>query len=59
MDLYSFIDLGLQDFLRDENDNVIKIHFTCIESAEEWLLKNGESYGWTNKGITYWNWDEQ
>lgn len=60
MNKYSFIDFGLKDFLRDENDNVIIIECKddmCFE-AEEWLLQNGDKYGWTNSGVQYFNWSE-
>lgn len=56
---YSFIDFGLKDFLRKEDGEVVRIEFEGYHDAEEWLLKYGEDYGWTNKGVRYWNWDEE
>lgn len=56
--MYSFIDFGLEDFLRDDKGDVIKISGT-YEDAESWLLDNGEENGWTNAGVRYWNWDEE
>lgn len=59
MYLYSFIDFGLQDFLRDENGEVVKLKFFDVTCAEDWLLTHGEEYGWTNQGVRYWCWDEE
>jgi hypothetical protein len=56
---YSFIDFGLRDFLRDDNDEVIVIDVPHHEAAEDWLLTNGEDVGWTNSGVRYWNWTEE
>lgn len=55
---YSFIDYGNEDFLRNDNDEVVKIEASSHEEAEAWLLREGESYGFTNKGVGFWNWDE-
>jgi hypothetical protein len=57
---YSFIDLGKKDFLRNSfTDLVLEIEVECFEEAEDWLLKNGEYFGWTNSGVKYINWDEK
>lgn len=57
MGLWSFIDSGLQDFLRDDMGNVIKIKGTQGD-AEEWLITEGdETTDWTNEGTRYWNWE--
>lgn len=56
---YSFIDFGNKDFLRYDNGDVIIIDFTSYEEAEDWLLSNGDDYGWTNQGIRYWVWDDE
>lgn len=56
--IYSFIDFGLKDFLRDDNGDVIKIHGDYV-TAEDWLLENGEEHGWTNTGVRYWEWIEE
>lgn len=56
MEEYSFIDNGLKDFLRDENNQVIIKKVGCFEEAEEWLLENGKKYGWTNTGVKYYEW---
>ena len=56
---YSFIDFGLKDFLRDDDDEVVKIEASGFQQAEEWLLKHGEDHSWTNTGIRYWCWDEE
>jgi len=59
MGLWSFIDAGLQDFLRDENGNVIKIEGT-LHDAEDWLLTNAETEtDWTNEGTRYWDWEDE
>lgn len=54
---YSFIDYGNKDFLRDENDEVIIIKGD-YQDAEDWLLDNGEKYGWTNESTKYIDWNE-
>lgn len=59
MKQYSFIDFELKDFLRYPDGSVIIIDFDNQEEAEEWLLDNGDDYGWTNMGVRYWCWDEQ
>ena len=57
---FSFIDFGHRDFLRSEIDGTpITIEASCYEEAEEWLLENGDAHGWTNKGVRYWNWEEE
>ena len=48
MKQYSFIDFELKDFLRYPEGSVIIIDFDSQEEAEEWLLDNGDDYGWTN-----------
>jgi hypothetical protein len=59
MKTWSFIDFGLQDFLRCSLGNVIYFKGSTQEEAEEWLLSEGEKYGWTNNGVRYWCWDEE
>lgn len=56
---FSFIDFGIKDFLRNDNDQVIIIDVTDYMAAEDWLLKNGEDYGWTNTGVQYLDWDDE
>lgn len=56
---FSFIDKEKKDFLRDSFDEVIIVHCNNWEEAEEWLLNNGEHYGWTNTGVHFYNWEEQ
>lgn len=56
--MYSFIDYGTQDFLRYGNGGVIKIEGS-YQDAEDWLILEGEDYGWTNRGVRYWNWEEE
>lgn len=59
MGLYSFIDFGQKDFLRNDSGDVIIVDVNSYEDAEDWLLKNGEENGWTNKGVRYWDWDDE
>jgi hypothetical protein len=59
MSAYSFIDFGNRDFLRDIDGDVIIEDFDSFNEAEDWLLENGEHFGWTNSGVKYWNWDEE
>lgn len=56
--LFSFIDYGLKDFLRDQNNEVIKKEFTCQEAAEDWLLDNVNDLDWTNQGTEYYVWED-
>lgn len=56
---YSFIDFGNKDFLRKDNGEVIIIQCSNYHEAENWLLDNGEKYGWTNEGVRYWDWDDE
>ena len=58
MALFSFIDHGNQDFLRDENGEVIRRQFADTYEAENWLLDNEAKTDWSNQGTTFWNWDE-
>lgn len=56
---YSFIDMGLQDFLRDLSGKTIRLKVASITEAEDWLLKHGKRYGWTNTGVRYWCWEDE
>lgn len=56
---YSFIDNDNRDFLRDENGEVMVILCDTFEEAEDWLLTHGETIGWTNSGVKYFNWNEE
>lgn len=59
MPLYSFIDQGLQDFLRDDNGDVIKYRCANSDEAESYLLDElAHTTDWTNKGTNIWDWDE-
>ena len=39
---YKVIDFGNEDFLRFDNGDVVKIEASCMEEAEDWLLKNDD-----------------
>ena len=54
--MWSIIDFGLRDFLRGENGRPLM--FETYEQAEGWLLHCGEEYGWTNKGVRFFGWDD-
>lgn len=54
---FSFIDFGWKNFLTDSQGDVLILEFDSFDEAEEWLLKNGKNYGWTNEGVKYWCWD--
>lgn len=57
---YSFIDFGLKDFLRSDIDGTaIVMEFPNVQAAEDWLLTNGEQYGWQNEGVRYWCWNDE
>lgn len=53
--MWSIIDFGLRDFLRLDGKPLM---FETYEQAEEWLLHRGEEYGWTNKGVRFFGWDD-
>lgn len=59
MAIFSFIDNEKKDFLRYEDGSVIMITTSTWEGAEQWLLRRGKLYGWTNTGIAYFNWTEE
>ncbi|GEM_PF-5732834 len=58
--LFSFIDYGLKDFIRDENDEVLKKEFRTYDDADDFISSGGlEEYGWTNEGTLKWCWNEE
>lgn len=59
MGIFSFIDYENKDFLRNDDGSVVMISCATWEGAEQWLLKNGKQYGWTNTGVKYFNWLEE
>jgi hypothetical protein len=59
MKTYSFIDFGLQDFLRTSNGEVLRLKFPSYEAAETWLMIYGVDYGFTNEGVRYLCWEEE
>lgn len=57
---FSFIDMGLEDFIRTDNGEVLKKIFSSYDAAEYWIEEGGlDEYGWTNQGTRKWCWDEQ
>lgn len=52
--------MGLEDFLRTPDGNVLKILFPSYEHADEFIMNNGlVEYGWTNQGTRKWCWEEE
>lgn len=58
MALFSFIDYGNKDFVKDNDGNVIRKQFANEDEAEDWLLSNSTEHDWANSGVIFWNWDE-
>ena len=58
MALFSFIDYGNKDFVKDNDGNVIRKQFANKDEAEDWLLSNSAEHDWTNLGVIFWNWDK-
>jgi hypothetical protein len=59
---FSFIDEGLRDFIRDENENVLIKEFHNWDEADEFIMDgNLYQYGWTNQGTRKhcWNRNEE
>ena len=54
--MWSIIDFGLRDFLRGENEKPLM--FETYEQAESFLIHKGEEYGWTNKGVRFFCWNQ-
>lgn len=57
---YSFIDSENRDFVRYLVDReIVTIDAPNVESAEDWLLTNGDAKtDWTNTGTRFWCWDD-
>ena len=52
---FSFIDFGLKDFIRDEDDQVLILKFASYQDADNFIGDGGlYEYGWTNKGTKKW-----
>ncbi len=57
---FSFIDFGIMDFIRKENDEVLKLKFNNYEEADDFVMSDGlNEYGWTNKGTRIWCWENE
>jgi hypothetical protein len=54
--MWSIIDYGRKDFLRDRSGVLM---FATQRDAEDWLLREGDDYGWTNSGTKYFCWKEE
>jgi len=55
---FSFIDMGLEDFIRTENGDVLKKKFPSYEHAEEFIMDGGlNEFGWTNEGTRKFCWE--
>ena len=55
---YSFIDQGNMDFVKDENEETIRIKCNNKEEAEDWLLTNHSKTDWTNSGTSFHCWED-
>jgi len=57
---FSYIDLGLKDFIRDENNKVIIKEFSSWEDADDFIADGGlDEYGWTNTGTKKYCWNDE
>lgn len=52
--MYSIIDFGTKDFIRDDNGK--PFYFANLIVAEKWLIENGKKYGWTNTRTFWYEW---
>jgi len=60
MNTFSFIDHGLQDFVRSLNTGkIIKIKATDHGHANHKMFENGlcDDTNWTNTGVKTWCWE--
>lgn len=58
--IFSFIDFGHRDFIRDEKGDCLKLEFSGYEEADDFIMTGGlHEYGWTNEGTKKWCWDEE
>lgn len=58
MKKFSYIDNEKKDFLRDENNKVIVVDAGSYIVAEDWLIRNGDKYGFANYGCHIFDWEE-
>jgi len=57
---FSFIDNGLKDFIRDENDKILKKEFSSWEDCDDFIMDGGlNEYGWTNTGTKKYCWNDE
>jgi hypothetical protein len=59
---FSFIDHGLKDFIRNDENKVLIKEFRSWEDADEFVMDGRlDEFGWTNEGTTKvcWNDDEE
>ena len=57
---FSFIDFGLRDFIRDDNDEVLIKQFKTYQQAGDFIADGGlDEYGWTNEGTRKWCWEDE
>lgn len=57
---FSFIDFGLRDFIRDDNDEVLIKQFDNFQQADDFIADGGlDEFGWTNTGTRKWCWEEE
>ena len=60
MGTFSFIDFGLEDFIRTDDGEVLKKEFSCYDSASNFIADGGlDEFGWTNKGTRTFCWEEE
>ena len=56
---FSFIDQGLRDFIRDENEDVLVKEFSTWEEADDYIMDGGLfDFGWTNQGTQKHCWND-
>jgi len=57
---FSFFDSGLKDFIRHENDEILKKEFSSYEDADDFIMDGGlDEYGWTNTGTKKYCWNDE
>lgn len=58
--IFSFIDYGTQDFVRDHDGSSLKVELNSWADAEDFIMDGRlDEYGWTNKGTRKITWDDE
>lgn len=57
---FSFIDMGNEDFVRDDEGIVVKKKLASYEDASGFVADGGlDEFDWSNKGTRNWCWEAE